>query len=170
MLDAPEPWLRGPIAEVYPLIMPVFFSFTQVREDLDQYISGLTQAQVWQLFGMASLGFHLKHIAGSVDRLGTYLVGGQLSPDQLQFLRQERNPSGSSVDLILDVGQSLSVCEARLRTLNFDDPFAARTVGRQHLPTTVLGLLVHLAEHTQRHLGQAITLAQVLRQSSATSS
>lgn len=146
--------------------MPVFFSFAQVREDLDRYMSGLTEQQVWCLFGKASLGFHLKHLAGSVDRLGTYLLGGQLSEDQLRFLHEERIPSGSAAQLIGLIQVSLFTCEARLRQIDPDGIYQPRTVGRQHLPTTVIGLLTHLAEHTQRHLGQAITLSQILRQAS----
>ncbi len=163
MSDVPEPWLRGPLADVHPLVMPVFFSFAQVREDLARHITGLPSDRVWQTFGNMSLGFHLKHIAGSVDRLGTYLIGGQLNENQLESLQQEHEPESSLPELLKAIHDSLAVCEMRLRQLRPTDIFDARTVGRQHLPTTVLGLLVHLAEHTQRHLGQAITLAQILR-------
>jgi hypothetical protein len=36
-------------------------------------------------------------------------------------------------------------------------------VGRARLPSTVFGLLFHVAEHTQRHAGQAITTAKIVR-------
>ena len=166
MTETPEPWLRGSNADVHPLILPVFFSFAQVREDLDRHTSGLTEQQVWCLFGQTSLGFHLRHIAGSVDRLATYLLGEDLNEEQLNSLHEERTPSGSIPDLIAEIHSALAVCEGRLRQIKPEDIFERRTVGRQHLPTTVIGLLVHLAEHTQRHLGQAITLSQILRQSS----
>src|SRR5690242_5498153 len=84
----PEPWLRGPLPGVHPLIMPVFFSFAQVREDLARHTAGLTREQIWQPVTGASLGFHLKHIAGSVDRLATYLIGRQLSDAQLASFKQ----------------------------------------------------------------------------------
>jgi hypothetical protein len=38
-----------------------------------------------------------------------------------------------------------------------------RGVGRRRLPTTVLGLLVHIAEHTQRHVGAIIATSKVVR-------
>lgn len=162
----PEPWLRGPIPGVDPVVMPVLFSFAQVREDLRYHLEGLSDRQIWTCFGKTSIGFHLKHMAGSVGRLTTYLKGQCLSPDQLAALQAENNPGLSLPELLNQVEASLSAAESFLRTLDpstLDDP---RAVGRQELPTTVIGLLVHLAEHTQRHLGQAITLAGVVRQSS----
>lgn len=164
MAEAPEPWLRGPLADVHPLIMPVFFSFAQTREDLEKHVAGLNKDEVWQRFGKSSVGFHIKHLAGSVDRLSTYLSGGQLDADQVAFLQNEHEANGDSGELIRLVHTKLALCEARLREIDPNTIFDARAVGRQKLPTTVIGLLVHLAEHTQRHLGQAITLAQLLRQ------
>mgnify|MGYP003340680609 FL=1 len=46
-----EPWMRGPIPGVGPLVMPVFFSFQMVREDLARYTEGITQEQLWQQRG-----------------------------------------------------------------------------------------------------------------------
>ncbi len=165
-ITAPEPWLRGPIAGVSPLVMPVFFSFTQVREDLPSHVAGLTREQVWRKTAAASIGFHLKHIAGSVDRLTTYLLGGQLSAPQLQSLKDESQSDEELPGLLRRLEESLNGCEARLRTIDPNSLYEPRSVGRQALPTTVIGLVVHLAEHTQRHLGQAITLSKVLRQPS----
>ncbi len=96
-MSSPEPWLRGPLAGVHPLVMPVFFSFAQVREDLAKHAQGLTDEQVWTVAGGASVGFHLKHIAGSVDRITTYLLGSQLTEQQLQTLRQESVPDAGLV-------------------------------------------------------------------------
>ncbi len=160
----PEPWLRGPIAQVHPFVMPVFFSFAQVREDLAKYTAGLSREQTWRKVGNASLGFHLKHLAGSVDRLTTYLMGGQLSEEQLRFLRTETEGAEEMQELLQMVRGSLAACEEKLRTVDPDGLYQKRTVGRKELPTSVLGLLVHIAEHTQRHLGQTITLAQIVRQ------
>ncbi len=166
----PEPWLRGTFADVHPLFRPVFFSFAQVREDLGRHVAPLSPEQVWRRFGKSSVGFHLKHIAGSVDRLSTYLLGGQLTPEQLSFLGGEHTPEGTAIDLLRAVEVSLSHCEYRINGIDPGQVFAERTVGRAHLPTTVIGLLVHLAEHTQRHLGQAITLSQLLQQPDVQSS
>jgi uncharacterized damage-inducible protein DinB len=160
----PEPWLRGALSDVHPLIMPVLFSFQQVREDIRTHTSGLTDEQVWkQVGGLPPLGFHLRHIAGSVDRLVTYLSGEQLSEEQLLFLRQEAIAGPSLHELLQAVDTSLDLAEARVRSINPQTVYDARLVGRRKLPTTVVGLLVHLAEHTQRHLGQAITTAKFLK-------
>ena len=163
MAELPEPWLRGPMEGVHPLIMPVFFSFAQVREDLKRHTAGLTDEQVWATIGTTSLGFHLQHLAGSVHRLSTYLAGQPISDEQLQRLRDEGKVHQPLSELLDGIDSTLAIVEERLRALNPADLYQPRTVGRQALPTTVIGLLVHLSEHTQRHLGQAITLSQVLR-------
>lgn len=159
----PEPWLRGPLVDIHPLLQPVFFSFAQVREDLKTHAAGLDASQVWCRLAGVSLGFHLKHLAGSVDRLTTYLMGDQLSDEQQQALRAESAGNEDANALLAAVDDSLHRSEKRLRALNPGDIYAARFVGRKRLPTTVIGLLVHLSEHTQRHLGQAITTAKLLR-------
>ncbi len=161
----PEAWLRGPLSAVHPLIMPVLFSFQQVREDLRKYTGDLTAEQIWKsVAGLPPLGFHLRHIAGSVDRLITYLSAEQLREDQLRFLREEGIAGETAEHLLQAVEASLSAAEGRLRTLDVRTIYDVRYVGRQNLPATVIGLLVHLAEHTQRHLGQAITTAKLLKQ------
>ena len=160
-----EPWLRGPIADVPAHLMPVFFSFAQVREDLAKHTPGITGNQIWrQIAGKHSLGYHLKHIAGSVDRLVTYLAGHQLSQDQLAFLRNEHMADGELDALLALVHSSLRAAERQLLQVKPESLFEPRVVGWQELPTTVLGLLVHLCEHTQRHLGQAILISKLLRQ------
>ena len=160
----PEPWLRGPMAQVHPSVMPVFFSFALVREDLTKHTAGLSREQVWRKIGKASLGFHLKHLVGSVDRLTTYLLGGQLSEEQLRFLRAEAEGAEEIGELLQMVHETLAASEEKLRAVDPLSLYEKRTVGRKELPTSVLGLLVHIAEHTQRHLGQAVTLAQIARQ------
>lgn len=159
----PEPWLRGPLADVHPLVQPVFFSFAQVREDLARQIAGVTPEQIWRRVGGSSLGFHLKHLAGSVDRLTTYLFGGELSQEQLGALEEEANGAESADELLKRIYDALTASEERLRTIDVNRLYEPRSVGRKRLPTTVIGLLVHLSEHTQRHLGQAITTAKILR-------
>ncbi|HEY3455170.1 MAG TPA: DinB family protein, partial [Bryobacteraceae bacterium] len=114
--------------------------------------------------GANSLGFQLKHIAGSVDRITSYLMEQPLTDAQMAFLRQESSGSEDIADLLALVGANLSQSEDRLRQLDPNSIYEARSVGRRALPTTVIGLLVHLAEHTQRHLGQAITLSRLARQ------
>ena len=159
-----EPWLRGTIPGVHPLVMPVFFSYAQVREDLRTHTAGLSDEHVWQPLASSSMGFQLKHIAGSVDRITTYLLGRQLEAEQLSFLKQESEPPGTLTELLQLVERSLDKSERELQTVDAASLYAERTVGRRALPTTVIGLIVHLAEHTQRHLGQAIIIAKLLRQ------
>jgi uncharacterized damage-inducible protein DinB len=144
--------------------MPVFFSYAQVREDLHKHTASLCDELVWKPMAGNSLGFQLKHIAGSVDRITTYLLGQQLDAGQLAFLAQELQSTGSLAELLSLVEQSLNKSQSQLQTVDAASLYAARTVGRRALPTTVIGLVVHLAEHTQRHLGQAITIAKLLRQ------
>jgi uncharacterized damage-inducible protein DinB len=146
--------------------MPVFFSFAQVREDLAKHTAGLEREQVWRVTGANSVGFQLKHMAGSVDRITSYLMGEPLTGEQMDFLRQESSGSEDVPVLLALVEQSLAHSEDRLRQIDPASIYDARSVGRRALPTTVIGLLVHLAEHTQRHLGQAITLSKLARQTS----
>jgi hypothetical protein len=147
--------------------MPVFFSFAQVREDLARHTAGLEREQVWRVTGANSLGFQLKHIAGSVDRITSYLMEQPLTAAQMEFLRQESSSGSEDPPVLLAlVADSLARSEDRLRQIDPASIYAARSVGRRALPTTVIGLLVHLAEHTQRHLGQAITLSKLARQTS----
>jgi uncharacterized damage-inducible protein DinB len=143
--------------------MPVLFSFQQVREDLETHTKGISDAQVWTRTAGGSLGFHLKHLAGSVDRISTYLIGGTLTEAQLQQLSSESNEQGGLRELLDGIDQSLQSAELRVRQVDPEHLFDPRGVGRKALPSTVIGLLVHLAEHTQRHLGQAITLSQLVR-------
>ncbi len=157
----PEPWLRGPIDGVHPVVAPLFFSFTQVREDLRKHTEGLSDEEVWQPAGPnPSLGFQLRHMAGSVDRLATYLAGGDLSKEQLDALRAESVPGAPLSDLLTALNQTLSSVEEKLKALDPGTLYEPRYVGRKRMPTSVIGLLVHIAEHTQRHLGQAINTAR----------
>jgi hypothetical protein len=159
-----EPWLRGPIPGVHPVIMPVLFSFAQVREDLALHTAGLSNQDVWNRVGsLPALGFQLRHIAGSVDRLITYLCGDQLSAQQLEALRAESVPGATLDELLAEVNASLGNAIERLRGIPPDSLYEPRFVGKKRLPSTVIGLLVHIAEHTQRHLGQAITTAKIAR-------
>ena len=158
-----EPWLRGPVEGVNPLIAPVLYAFQQAREDLARYTAPLTTDQIWTTpFGLASVGFHIDHIAGSTDRLLTYLVGRQLSPLQLAVLQNEGGPARPSrEELLSKLEKTFEAAERVVRSISPDTLAEPRTVGRKHLPTTVIGLLTHIAEHTQRHVGQAISAAKL---------
>jgi uncharacterized damage-inducible protein DinB len=144
--------------------MPVFYSFQLVREDLAIHTAGVTQGQLWRSGPVPSLGFHLRHIAGSVERLTAYLMDEQLSDAQLAFLKNEGAPGATLEELLAAVERTFAATEGRLRTIDPATIHEVRYIGRKRLPTTVLGLLVHIAEHTQRHLGQAITTAKMVRE------
>lgn len=161
----PEPWLRGPLAGTHAFIAPVLYSFEQAAEDLATFTEELSDEETWaQPYGLASVGFQLRHIAGSVDRLLTYALGGSLNNFQLAALKQEGDPGEPLRDLMAAIRQSLERAAASIRTIDPARLQELRKVGRKQLPTTVIGLLVHIAEHTQRHVGQAIVTAKVVRQ------
>ncbi len=165
MESLPEPWLRGPIRDVNPLVAPILYSFQQAREDLGRHTEGLTDEQIWaRPHGFASVGFHLRHIAGSTGRLMTYLEGGALHPEQMAALRAEEQPGGPGRgELLAELDRVFRQSEKVVRSLDPATLTEARTVGRKKLPTTVIGLLTHIAEHMQRHVGQAIGAAKLAR-------
>ncbi len=164
MAELPEPWMRGPIEGVPALLSPLLYSFQQAREDLTRFTEALTTEQIWvQPHGFGSVGFHLRHIAGSTDRLTTYLEGRQISEAQLDFLKHEHDPGATREELLAGIDAAFQRTETIVRALDparLSDP---REIGRKKLPTTVIGLLTHVAEHTQRHVGQAISAAKLAR-------
>lgn len=161
----PEPWLRGPVPGVDPLVAPILHTFQQAREDLAAHTNGLTDEQIWATpHGFGSVGFHLRHIAGSTERLFTYLQGLQLTPKQLQVLAAEKSHSGiSRAELLAAIDHAFRDAEQVVRGLDPSRLSDPREVGRKRLPTTVIGLLTHIAEHIQRHVGQAISAAKLAR-------
>jgi hypothetical protein len=162
--DLPEPWLRGPVEDAHPVVGAVLHSFQQAREDLAKWTEGLSPEELWaRPAGVTPVGAQIRHIAGSVDRLSTYLQGLQLSDTQLLELKREAEAGANRRELLDSLDSILARVERLCRGL---DPAAfadARAVGRKRLPTTVIGLLIHMAEHTQRHVGQAIVTAKVVR-------
>lgn len=164
-MDAqPEPWLRGPLPGVDTFVAPLLYSFQMAREDLAKYTAGLTAEQIWATpHGFGSVGFHLRHIAGSTDRLMTYVSGGQLSSDQMAALKAEKEPGDTREVLLAGIDQTFARAEAVARALDPARLADPRGVGRKQLPTTAIGLLIHIAEHTQRHVGQAISAAKLAR-------
>lgn len=165
MEHLPEPWLRGPLTGVHPLLSPILFAFQQAREDLARHTESLTDDDIWATpSGLGSAGFHIRHIAGSTDRLMTYLQERQLSDRQMIALREENQTTGPGRDrLLTDLDQAFHAAESIVRALDPSKLAEPRTVGRLRLPTTVIGLLTHIAEHTQRHVGQAISAAKLAK-------
>ena len=160
----PEPWLRGPVPGLDPAIAPILYAFEQAREDIARYTEGLTADQIWaRPYDLPSIGFHFRHIAGSTDRLTTYLRGDQLSEQQMASLRAESDPGVSREALLAELDSAFRAAGRIVRGLRVERLNEPRAVGRKRLPTTVIGLLTHIAEHTQRHAGQAITTAKLVR-------
>ena len=159
-----EPWLRGPLEDVHPLLAPIFYSFQQAREDLRHWTAGITTEQLWaRPMGFGSIGFHVRHIGGSVERLLTYAVGGELSESQLSEIEKEMEPGQELSDLLIELDRRLTAAEQLVRTLDPASLAEPRQVGRKRLPTTLGGLLTHIAEHTQRHVGEAIVTVKVVK-------
>jgi hypothetical protein len=162
-MSEPEVWLRGPLPDVIPELQPVAHSLLQVREEIAE-ASSLTRAQLWaRPGGAASIGFHLMHLAGSLDRLLTYARGNTLNAAQRAALAAEdrEDTSRSAADLVKAALDAIDLALAQVRTTALCTLDEAREVGRARLPSTVLGLLVHTAEHAQRHSAQIITTRKV---------
>lgn len=162
-----EPWMRGPLEGVQTLAQPLLFSFQHAREDLAQWTNGFTTGQVWATpFGLGPVGFHVRHAGGSVERLMVYLQGGQLSGAQMTDLKSEMTPGASLEELLAQLDARFKAAEAIARGVDPRSWTEPRYVGRKKLPTTVGGLMTHMAEHTQRHVGEAIVTAKVVRATS----
>jgi hypothetical protein len=167
-VNAPEVWLRGPVPDVGPGVQPVAHALLQAREDVCRILPGTTREQLWTAPGdAASVGFHLLHLAGSLDRLFTYARGHGLSPEQLDDLARENEGSHrpGPDDLMDRVIRTIDAAMDQLRTTPDELLDHPRHVGRARLPSTVRGLLFHAAEHTARHVGQAITTLRIVRSS-----
>lgn len=158
-----EPWLRGPIDDLHPVIAHLLYTFTQCREELAQWTMGLDHLVDTATEQLPTLGFQLRHLAGSIDRLTTYLEGRALTDAQMAFLRSEQSSGDSLARLLAQLLEQFERTERIVRGIRAEQFREARAVGRQALPTTVAGLIIHMSEHTQRHLGQAILIAKLLR-------
>ncbi len=164
-----EPWLCGTYSEVPAVGRAVLHALDLALDDITKWTAGLTDAETHaQPLGLPSLAFHLRHIARSVDRILTYAEGGQLTAEQLAALKAEQSaPSAENAEslaiLLGEVEASFSNASDRIRTLAGADFNIFRGVGRKQLPTSIGGALIHVADHTQRHVGQVVTTAKVLK-------
>jgi uncharacterized damage-inducible protein DinB len=159
----PEPWLRGTLREVPAVHRAVLHALELAGEDLHRWCSHLSDEQLNQRPAhIAPVAFHLRHISRSLDRLLTYAEGNSLNEKQLADLKSEFEPGASRDELFAELSATLTTTVTRIRSLSRADLETACVVGRNTLPTTVGGLLVHIADHTQRHVGQAVTTAKFL--------
>jgi hypothetical protein len=157
------PWLRGPVAGVPHLLQPVAHSLIDAEEDVRKVLAGRTTESIWiRPNGAASIGFHVRHATGSLDRLFTYARDEPLSDEQLSTLKAEKEPANLSADeLISTFTAAVERAMDQLRKTDAAALLDPRKVGRAQLPSNVIGLLFHAAEHTQRHVGQMTTTAKI---------
>ena len=165
----PEVWLRGPIQGLSPFLQPVAHALLQAREEVTRLMDGFPDDLLWERpWGVASPGFHLRHLTGVLDRLFTYASGESLSPAQFRYLGSESDPNAvegriTGKDLVFRFGEQVGQAIIQLRGTPGETLAEPREVGRARLPSTVLGLFSHAAEHTQRHVGQLLVTSRILR-------
>jgi hypothetical protein len=160
------PWLRGPVPDVIPMLQPVAHSLIDCREDVSTRLVGLSVERIWARPGSAaSIGFHVRHAIGSIDRLLTYARGEMLSHEQLATLKTEGvrgTGPDTAEELIAEFQRAIEIALERVRGTHDRDLLEFRTVGRGNLPSNVIGILIHMAEHTQRHVGQMSTTLKIV--------
>jgi hypothetical protein len=163
----PEPWMRGIVPGIDPVVGHLLRASEQIREDIERAVLPLTPEQIWATpHGITSVGFHVKHLAGSTDRLSTYLEGQQLDARQLAALKTESIGGESGEQLISAVRASLDRYEGLVRRLTPERFGDVREIGRKKLQTSAISLAIHIGEHGQRHVGQAISAAKLVRHES----
>lgn len=159
----PEPWLRGTHTDVAPVQRAVLHALELATEDLEKWCGNLTDEQLnARPAGLAPVAFHIRHIARSIDRLLTYAEGRDLSDEQMSALRVELDAGATRDGVFGELARALAKSTDRISAFAANTLESPRAVGKKQLPTTVGGLLVHIADHTQRHVGQAITTAKVV--------
>ncbi|MGI8772555.1 MAG: DinB family protein [Acidobacteriaceae bacterium] len=159
----PEPWLRGTLTDVPAVARGVLHALETAREDVARWCGGLTGVEVnARPAGLPSVAFQVRHIAGSMDRMLTYAEGRLLSEQQKAALGGEDEHGAMAHVLLRDFEKAVDAAMTRVRALAGEDLETPRFVGRKRLPTTVGGLLVHVADHTQRHVGQVVTTVKVV--------
>ena len=170
-VDTREVWLRGPLPEIPPLLQPVAHAILQAREEVASLMCDFPEMMLWERLlsrnggSLASVGFHLQHLTGVLDRTFTYARGETLSETQLTALAAEENPAQpapSVQELVQRFHKQVERALTQLRDTDEQTLTQPRGVGRAQLPSTVLGLLVHAAEHTMRHIGQLTVTARVI--------
>jgi uncharacterized damage-inducible protein DinB len=154
--------MRGTHGELDPLRRAVVHALELAEEDVSRWCGELSDAEMAaRPAGVAPVAFHLRHMARSLDRLLTYAEGRQLDQDQLAALRTELEP-GEAAEAMREFREGIARAKQRVRGFAPESYAEARGIGRRQLPTTVGGLLIHCAEHTARHVGQAVTTAKVI--------
>ncbi len=163
-----EVWLRGPLPDLSPLLQPVGHALLQAREEVENFMEGFPEELIWERpAGVASVGYHLQHLTGILDRLFTYARGEALTEQQLAYLYAEGKPTaadGQVEELVQQFNRQVDKALEQLRQTIEQQLTEVRRVGRAQVESTMLGLLFHAAEHSMRHVGQLLVTARVLRE------
>jgi len=158
-----EPWLRGTLTELDAVTRAILHALELAKEDAEKWCGGLSDAEInARPHGIAPVAFHLRHIVRSLDRLLSYAEGNQLDATQKAALKSELDEGATTEAVMEELRAGLASAALRVRAFMPEQYNTPRGVGRAMLPTTVGGLLVHCADHTQRHIGQAVTTAKVV--------
>lgn len=162
-----EAWLSGPVEGVPTALMPAAHSLLDALDDMERAASTLTVEQLWMRpGGAASVGFHIRHVVGSVERLLTYARGKNLTPAQLAAIALEGEPGErprTATELLAALRVAVIDALDEYRATRHEILLEVRKVGRAGLPSTVQGLLFHAAEHARRHAGQVVATAKIIR-------
>lgn len=159
----PEPWLRGTLTEVPAVQRAVLHALELAKEDLERWCGALSDDELnARTVGLAPVAFHLRHIARSLDRLLSYAEGSQLNGEQVAALKTEMDRGATRKELFAELHSALDKSGTRICAFDPGQLEESRAVGKKKLPTTVAGLLVHVADHTQRHTGQAVSTSKIV--------
>src|SRR5581483_3672626 len=160
----PEPWLRGTLMHVDPVQRAVLHALELAKEDLEKWCGDLSDEELNLRPGdVAPVAFHLRHIARSTDRLLTYAENRSLSPEQIEIMKKELDPGATRASVFEELNSGLQSATERIVSIPPEWMSEPRVVGRQRMPTTVAGLVVYVGDHAQRHVGQAITTAKIVK-------
>jgi uncharacterized damage-inducible protein DinB len=163
MAEQAEPWLRGTLSDVPVVQRALLHSLQMAQEDTARWCRDLNDSELHaRPHHLPSVAFQLRHIARSLDRFCTYAEGTPLSSEQFAALASEMNGEGTRDSIFSELQESLERTRSRLDAIIRQPPDLPMSIGRKALPTTLTGLLIHAAEHTQRHVGQAITTAKLI--------
>jgi uncharacterized damage-inducible protein DinB len=166
IINKTEVWQRGPVAGIPPLLQSVAHALMQAAEEVNVLMTDFPDTQLWEKpGGMASPGFHLQHLTGVLDRIFSYAEGAPLSGEQLEYLLREGVPDATigTEELVAAFNEQVRRSLIQLTGTDESKLTEFRGVGRKMVPSTVIGLLVHAAEHTMRHLGQLIVTVKWVR-------
>jgi uncharacterized damage-inducible protein DinB len=163
--DLPEVWLRGPVEGVPPLLQPIAHTLLQAVEEVKKIMQDFPEELLWKRpASVASPAFHLQHISGVIDRLSSYALGKTLSEEQMAYLQSEGKETFiTSQQLIQQFEQKVNAAIGQLKKTDETKITGHRSVGRKALPSTVMGLLFHAAEHTMRHVGQLLVTVRLIK-------